>query len=143
MKPLLISSLLLLTACSTPAKMDIVDLNYYQIDCNRREEQLAFLQRQMTTSNERLVNGLRMTSPLAVAGSILSGTYEQERATYDRRNDAAARLLIHQINSYCPQNVPAKPQGCTTVLEQMPSGNSQGTRCNIRNRTNRWEALVD
>jgi hypothetical protein len=142
MKYALVLSVIMMSGCTTAAKMNVADLNYFQIDCNRRDEQLAFLQRQMTSSNERLVNGLRMTSPIGVVGSIIDGTYEQERATYDRKNDAIARTLIYQINANCPRPEP-KPQGCTTISEQMPSGYSQGSRCNIRNRINRWEALVD
>lgn len=135
-----------LSGCTTTSNMAVDDLNYFQIDCNRREEQLAFLRRQMPTQDDRLVNGLRMTSPVGLVATMVDGTYKEERATFDRKQEAIARVIIHQIESYCPRPKP-RPQGCVTVTEQMPSGNSQGTRCYYSNnpnaRTNRWEALVD
>ena len=62
MKYLALLALVGITGCTTTSHMNVVDLNYYQIDCNRREEQMAFLQRQMPTRNDRLVNGLRHTA---------------------------------------------------------------------------------
>lgn len=133
---------MLVSACTTPSKMNVVDLNYYQIDCNQQEEQLAFLQRQMPTRNERYINALRMTS---MTGSILSvsdGTYMEERATFDRRQEAIARLIIYQIHSQCPPPKP-KPQGCVHINENLPAGSSSGARCYQSGSTtpavNRWQ----
>jgi len=146
MKFALFLSAIALAGCSTASRMNIVDLNHYVIDCNKRDEQLAFLQRQMPTRNERYSNAMQMTSPVGTISSIANGTYAEDRATFDRKQEATARVIIYQIEAYCPTPKP-KPQGCTTVLEQMPSGASQGTRCyrgtNPKPVINKWEALVD
>ena len=135
-------AILCFSGCTTTSKMNVVDLNYYQIDCERRDEQLAFLRRQMPTKNERIINGLQMTSVIGTVSSISNGTYAEERATFDRRQEAIARLIIYQIEAYCPAPTP-KPQGCVHIREDMPAGSSQGARCYSGGNTtpvvNRWE----
>lgn len=146
MKTLVVLGVIVLAGCSTTSRMDIADLNHFQIDCNRREEQIAFLQQHMSTRTERLTNGLMMSSSAGVITTIGEGTYREHRALYDRRYDAVARLTIYQIQAYCPPPQP-KPQGCTTINEGMPSGFSQGKVCYQAGKTSpvikRWEPLVD
>lgn len=145
MKYLALLALVGAAGCTTTSHMNVVDLNYYQIDCNRREEQMAFLQRQMPTRNDRLINGFRMTSVTGVAMSATDGTFYEERATFDRRQEAIARLIMYQIQAYCPPAV-QQPQGCTHVNEELPSGSTQGAVC-YRNRqttpvVKRWEVIA-
>lgn len=148
MRLVLAISLLALAGCSTTttSKMDVVDLNRFQIDCKYRDEQIAFLQGQIPTVNDRWRNALRITSPVASAVSIADGTYYEERAMFDRRQEHIAKNLIRTIHDWCPAPV-ARPQGCVTVTEQLPSGNGQGTKCyrgnNPKPVVNRWEAIVD
>lgn len=142
MKYLLLLLAVLATGCTTPSRMNVVDLNHYQIDCSRREEQLAFLKSQMPTKNDRYINALRMTSVVGTASSMANGTYNEERATFDRRQEAIARLIIYQIESQCPE-LPRQPQGCIHINEDLPAGSSQGARCYSSEKTtpivNRWE----
>lgn len=136
-----------LSGCSTtvPARMDVVDLNEYQIDCNRREEQLAFLRRQIPTANERLVNGLRVTSLSGSVQSAVEGTYTENRATFDRKQEAIADQLITAIRRHC---APPKPTqaNCLTLQESMRSGASSGTQCRTpkgKPALTRWEAITN
>lgn len=142
MKYLIVLLTIYLAGCTTTSRMNVVDLDYYQIDCSRRDEQLAFLKRQMPTKNERLTNGLAMTSVFGTASSISQGTYQEERATFDRKQEAIARIKIYQIESQCPP-LPRQPQGCTHINENFPAGSTQGARCYSGEKTtpivNRWE----
>ena len=144
---LAISALAVLSGCSTttPANMDVVDLNYYRIDCSRQEEQLAFLQRQIPTRQDRLNNGLRMTSVAGSVQSVVEGTYTENRATFDQRQQAIADNLIVSIRRHCPKPQP-RPQSCLTITESMPSGASGGTQCRLPNgkpALTRWEAFTN
>jgi len=134
----------MLGACSTPANMSVQDLNYYKIDCDRQFEQLAFLNRQFISPQDRMINSLRVTSPIGTAVSMSQGTYYEDRATFDRKQDAIAKLLIYQIHQHCPKPE-AKPQGCIHVNESFPAGDSQGARCYQRATpnpvVNRWGVI--
>ena len=50
----------LLSACALPSNtyMSSVDLDFFQVDCTRREEQIRFLNSQRTTANDRLAHGV-------------------------------------------------------------------------------------
>lgn len=142
MKYLIIMMAFFATGCTTSSRMNVVDLDYYQIDCSRREEQLAFLKQQMPTKNERIINGLAMTSVVGTVSSIANGSYQEDRATFDRKQQAIARIKIYQIESQCPE-LPRQPQGCIHINEDLPAGSSQGARCYSGQNTtpivNRWE----
>lgn len=145
MKNLALLALVGITGCTTTSRMNVADLNYFQIDCNRREEQMAFLQRQMPDQGDRAVNAFRMTSVVGLAMSASDGTYYEERATFDGRQAAIARLIMYQIQAYCPPAV-QQPQGCTHINEELPSGSAQGAVC-YRNRkttsvVKRWEVIA-
>lgn len=145
MKLALLLLLAILAGCTTPSRMDVADLNHYRIDCDRREEQLAFLHSQIPTREERMNSTLRITSITGTIASMVDGTYQEERAVIDRKQESIARLTIYQIETYCPKPV-AKPQGCTHINESFPAGTSQGARCyqksNPKPVVNRWE-MVD
>lgn len=122
----------------------MVDLNHYRIDCNRKEEQLAFLQRQFPSEGDRWANAFMVTSVVGTAASIYNGSYEEERATYDRRQQAVARYLIYQIRNNCRNDI-QRPQGCVHVNEQLPGGSSQGAVCYQNRQTTpvvkRWGVI--
>lgn len=145
MKLLFVLLAVILSGCTTPARMNVQDLNHYKIDCSRKEEQLAFLQGFFPTPNERIVNGMRMTSPTGSVYTMIDGTYYEERAMFDRRQEGIARVIIHQIHSYCPAPTP-QPQGCVHINETFPAGSSQGARCyqktNPNPVVNRWEVVT-
>lgn len=50
---------ILLSACTAPkATLPLQDLNHFQIDCSRREEQLKFLQSLRISSDDKLRAGV-------------------------------------------------------------------------------------
>jgi hypothetical protein len=135
-----------LIGCTTTVTMPINDLNNYHVNCNDRYNQLAFLHSQIPTRNDRLTNALQMTSPLGLVHSAYDGTYQDQRAVYDRKQSAYALYWIRMIEQSCPVDTP-KPQSCTIIREQFPAGDSQGVLCYTRQDlkpiVNRWEPLVD
>ena len=135
-----------LVGCTTPVTMPINDLNNYQVNCADRYNQLAFLRSQIPSQNDRVVTGLHMTNVFGVMNSVFEGTFEDQRAVYDRKQSAYALYWIRMIEQSCPAPV-VKPQSCTTIREQFPAGNSQGTLCYTQHDpkpiVNRWEPLVD
>lgn len=139
-----ILSLAVVSGCTTTSKMNIVDLNYFKIDCNNQEEQLAFLRKQAPSQQDRMANALRITSTTGTLMSLSDRTYDEERATFDGRQEAVAKLLVYQIQNHCPRPQ-AKTQGCVHINETFPSGSSQGARCyqaaNPRPVVNRWEMI--
>lgn len=128
MKALIALSLIAVAGCTTTSRMDIADLDHFRIDCSRREEQLAFLERQFPGQGDRMINAFRVTSVVGTAASMYDGTYHEERALYENKHAAVARLLIFQIKSNC-YSAPKRPQGCVHVNEELPSGSAQGAVC--------------
>ncbi len=125
--------------------MDVVDLNNFQIDCRIGEQQLRFLQTQIPSQNDRLLNGLRMTSLSGNIFSAFEGTYTENRATFDGKQAAIADNLITAIRRHCPPQKPNTPQ-CLHLEENMPSGESSGTQCRGRDgraAMTRWEAMTN
>jgi hypothetical protein len=69
----------------------------------------------------------------------------EERAMYENYHSAVARNLIFKIKSSCHTET-KRPQGCTHVNEELPSGSAQGAVC-YQNRQStavvkRW-AVID
>lgn len=145
MKALAILSLIAVTGCTTTSKMDIADLSHFKIDCSRKEEQLAFLERQFSSQQDKFVNAFRVTSIVGTAASMHDGTYTEERAMYENYHSAVARNLIFKIKSSCHTET-KRPQGCVHLNEELPSGSAQGAVC-YQNRQStavvkRW-AVID
>jgi len=142
-----LGAVVLLGGCTTttPAGMDVVDLNYFRIDCRIREQQLQFLRRQIPSQNDRLLNGLRMTSLSGNIFSAFEGTHTENRATFDGRQAAIAEELIVSIRRHCPPLKPNTPQ-CLHLEENMSSGASSGTQCRAKDgraAITRWEAMTN
>ena len=90
-----------LVGCASSQRMDIADLDYYQIDCSKYKEQHAFLRSQMTTSADKLSSMFNTSSILGQIGTRIDGTYDQHEATRGRRYDAVVRLKLDQLNRNC------------------------------------------
>jgi outer membrane murein-binding lipoprotein Lpp len=100
-KAIVLTSALVLAGCASSQRMDIADLNYYQIDCSKYEEQRDFLKSQMTTSTDRLASLFNTASLVGQIASRMDGTYSQHEATRDRRYDAVAKVLLSRLNRTC------------------------------------------
>ena len=145
MKTLLaICGIVSLAGCTTTSRMDVEDLNYFRVDCSKKYDQLAFLEKQIPGRDERFVNSMRMTSPIGAVVSVVNGTYYEDHAMFNDRQQNIAKTLIYQIRSHCPDPVPTQTQ-CTHINENFPSGSSQGARCYqksvARPVVDRWEVI--
>jgi hypothetical protein len=93
--------MLILAGCASSQRMSIGDLDYYQIDCNKRTEQQAFVRSQLTTPNDRLSS---LFNTIGIVGQIttrIDGTYSQHEATLRREYDAIARVKLMDLNTHC------------------------------------------
>lgn len=91
----------LLAGCTTTARMDFQSINQFRVNCAKKYEQLEFLQSQWPSQNDRLINGLMITSSVGFVSSVADGTYEERRHLNDGRYTAVLRLLIDQVKQ-CP-----------------------------------------
>ena len=87
--PLLLVALM--SGCAT-MKMDIQDLNTFQIDCANKDAQIRFLESQLSTPNSRLA-------------SAFSFDRSQRAAVNNREYDAVAKTLIWQLKTQCPSDI--------------------------------------
>ena len=100
----LVSSILVASAlvgCASSQRMDIADLDYYQIDCSKYEEQHAFLRSQMTSRSDKLSSMFNTASLLGQIGTRMDGTYDQHEATRNRRYDAVVKVQLRALNERC------------------------------------------
>jgi len=96
-----LSVALLVAACATNPRMDFDDLNTFRIDCARKYEQIALLESQMPTPNERMVAALTRNVVSEFWAHVAGKPSEQTRII-NREYDAVIRVSIHQLRSQCP-----------------------------------------
>lgn len=130
--------------CSTPhSRMDVDDLGMLQLDCSRKEEQLAFLRMHIPSKKERISNGLLMSSILGLVAISYDDTYETHYDIRSGRYENTARILINALNEKCRSH-DHKVQQCTTLNETFTHGASHGASCTIGGvTTSRWETQLD
>lgn len=92
-----------LSGCSmtTTHRMDINDLNNFQIDCANKDAQIRFLESQMTREKEWAIASMEMHSLLGMINAANDGTLKQKQAMVDRKYDAIARVKIWDLRTYC------------------------------------------
>jgi len=93
--------LLLLVGCASSQRMSIDDLNYYQIDCDKRTEQQAFLRSQLTSPTDRLSSLFNTSSIMGQITTRMDGTHNQHEATIGREYDAIVRVRLMDLNTSC------------------------------------------
>jgi hypothetical protein len=93
--------LLILAGCASSQRMSIDDLNYYQIDCNMRAEQQAFLRSQLTSSSDRLSSLFNTAGIVGQIATRIDGTHTQHEAMLSREYDAIVRVRLMDLNTYC------------------------------------------
>ena len=92
---------LYLVGCASSQRMDIADFDHYKLDCSKYEEQRAFLESQMSNTNDRVVAAFSTGSTLTQIFSAMNGTYDQHKAIHGRRYDAVARVQLRDLNERC------------------------------------------
>ena len=93
--------LVLLAGCTTTARMSHQDISYMQIDCTKKQQQLDFLRSQWPSENERIVNGLMITSSMGFISSVVDGTYQERKDWMDGYLTNALRMKITTIRERC------------------------------------------
>ena len=99
--------------------MSVDDLNYYQIDCSKRDEQIAFLKSQMSTVDDRLSSVFNTASLVGQIGTRIDGSYDQHQAIRNREYDAIARVKIDQLRR-CDTNY-RNPNICDLARPESPA----------------------
>jgi hypothetical protein len=97
-----LSILALTSGCAVTQRMDINDLSRMKIDCANKDAQIRFLESQMTTSDERVSAALGMNTASEL-WAHMNGKKTQSRSMLDREYDAAAKMLIWDLRTYCPE----------------------------------------
>ena len=93
--------LVLLAGCTTTARMSHREISYMQIDCTKKQQQLDFLRSQWPSENERIVNGLMITSSMGFINSVVDGTYQERKDWMDGYLINALRMKIRTIREQC------------------------------------------
>ena len=88
-------------ACTTPARMNAIDLSEYKINCDRRHEQYNFLESQRYSEWDRLKLALQMTSVPGVASNVYNGTAEDSSAGMNGEHEAMIRAQQRQLRQRC------------------------------------------
>ena len=90
-----------LSGCVTTPRMSLEYLNGFQIDCAMRAEQLSFLQSQLVSNDERVLQYLQISGPLGGITSALSGTYRQKKAMQDGTYNGFVRQVMRDVENAC------------------------------------------
>ena len=93
--------LVLLAGCTTTARMTHREISYMQIDCTKKQQQLDFLRSQWPSENERIVNGLMITSTMGYISSVVDGTYQERKDWMDGYLTNALQMKITRIRERC------------------------------------------
>ena len=101
MRAIVLLPMLILAGCASSQRMSIDDLNYYQIDCNKRAEQQEFLRSQLTSPQDRLSSVFNISSIMGQITTRIDGTHSQHEATLRREYDAIARVKLMDLNTQC------------------------------------------
>ncbi|CAB4133481.1 hypothetical protein UFOVP257_214 [uncultured Caudovirales phage] len=102
MQKIIILFLLLLAGCTTTARMSRQDLVNFRIDCSKKQEQIDFLMSQWPSDNDRILNGLMLTSSSGFIATVADGTYQERKDLNDGRYTTQLRLMIRDIQTSCP-----------------------------------------
>ena len=90
-----------LAGCTTTARMNRHEIDAITIDCTKKQQQLDFLRSQWPSNNERIINGLMISSTVGFINSVADGTYQDRRDWNDGGLTNSLRIKIDQIKSVC------------------------------------------
>lgn len=116
-----------LVGCASSQRMDIADFDHYQLDCSKYEEQRAFLESQMSNTNDRVVAAFSTGSTLTQIFSAMNGTFDQHKAMHGRRYDAVARVQLRNLNERCVPGYQT-PGVCDLARPESPACQSMRRR---------------
>ena len=108
-KILAIAVIAALSGCATTnsllgQRMSYQDLNTFQIDCTKKYEQIAFLQAQMPTQNQRFAALFTMSPLLTELPAHFRGEVTENRRLVDGDYGFVIRSLISSLERHCPDS---------------------------------------
>lgn len=89
------------TGCTTTSKMNVADLNNYQIDCSKKNQQIEFLYSQIPSRSDQAANAFIFTGIPSTIVTTMDGTYDHRREAYRGYNRAIILSKIDYIRKYC------------------------------------------
>ena len=101
MKYLILAAAVLSTACTTPVRMDYNGLNTFKINCDKKEEQMAFLQSQLPTEREAITNYFIISNWSGFFASNADGTYNDRQKLFNNYHTAVIKANINQLRQQC------------------------------------------
>jgi len=95
---------ILCSGCASSARpMNFVDLDYFQIDCSRRNEQIAFLQSMRSTPDDRLLaRASNALQPWQIFTN--SEAYSNRAALGSNRTDWVINQKLMALRDDCRSN---------------------------------------
>lgn len=100
---LLIALTLVLAGCTTTSRMDFQSINYFNVNCAKKYEQLEFLQSQWPSDRDIFVSGSMISNTAGFFATVADGTYQERRYLDEGRYTAVLRMLIDQVKQ-CPDS---------------------------------------
>lgn len=104
-KVLLLAAILLNTGCSSnmylTKRMDIQDLDRFQIDCANKEAQLRFLESQKTSRTDRMIAGFNGNWYDELEAKA-AGKKTERSAVASGDYDSTIRAIQWRIKTHCP-----------------------------------------
>lgn len=88
-------------AFAVTERMDIDDLNMYQVDCEHKEEQIRFLDTQAVGRTEMIWATMDTSGPIGTIVSYLRGQLKQNRAMTRYEYNAVVRSIKRDIELQC------------------------------------------
>jgi hypothetical protein len=88
-------------AWGTTNHLTVEELDNYKLDCNRKWEQVEFLQMQLPDRQDRWTNALAMTGVSGTLLTMADGTYAERYKSYRGVNTAIIRGKIDYLLKYC------------------------------------------
>lgn len=93
--------LILSSACTTPMRSSVDNLANFQINCNKRQEQWDYLEKQRYTDNQRFLLGSQMTSLLGIFSNAYNGTAGDSSAGMRGEHEAMIKAKQRQLRQQC------------------------------------------
>jgi hypothetical protein len=89
------------TACTTPMRASVDNLDNFVINCDRRQEQWDYLEKQKYNTNQRLVCAAQMTSALGIISNVWNGTADDTSSCINGEHEAMIKQKQRQLRQQC------------------------------------------
>ena len=98
-----------LSACSVTPRRSVAEVNAAPVDCDKSTEQLAMLDEEMTTTQERFASGVASVVPSLAVISILAGRFKTNVAVATGQYKEALERKVVEIELQCGfRSIPAR-----------------------------------